>query len=89
MKNWSPNSWRERPALHIPQDYPDEKALTDVFATLEGYPPLVFAGEARNLKTRLAAVSRGEAFLLRRALRSFTQTTFATHSGCCFKWPSS
>ena len=64
MKNWSPTSWREKPALHIPDDYPDAGALAGVLKTLEGYPPLVFAGEARNLKARLAAVSRGEAFLL-------------------------
>jgi len=31
---------------------------------LKNYPPLVFAGEARSLKSQLASVSRGEAFLL-------------------------
>ena len=61
---WSPNSWRTRPAKHIPEDYPDPAALAGVEETLGSYPPLVFAGEVRTLKTRLAAVANGEAFLL-------------------------
>lgn len=64
FQNWSPASWREFPARHIPTDYPDAAALAAVEATLRGYPPLVFAGEARNLKAALAKVARGEAFLL-------------------------
>jgi len=50
--------------MHIPADYPDPAALAAVEKELSGYPPLVFAGEARTLKNSLAAVSRGEAFLL-------------------------
>jgi 3-deoxy-7-phosphoheptulonate synthase len=45
-------------------DYPDAEALAAVEAQLASYPPLVFAGEARKLRSQLAAVSRGEAFLL-------------------------
>ena len=63
-QRWTPDSWRDRPAKHIPEDYPDADALAAVEAELSGYPPLVFAGEARTLRERLAAVSRGEAFLL-------------------------
>jgi 3-deoxy-7-phosphoheptulonate synthase len=63
-EKWSPASWRARPARHIPDDYPDPAALAAVEATLRGYPPLVFAGEARNLKAQLARVAAGEAFLL-------------------------
>jgi 3-deoxy-7-phosphoheptulonate synthase len=44
--------------------YPDAAALAGVEATLAKYPPLVFAGEARNLKANLAEVSQGRAFLL-------------------------
>ncbi|MEQ1930253.1 MAG: 3-deoxy-7-phosphoheptulonate synthase class II [Parvularculaceae bacterium] len=62
--NWSPSSWRAKPAMHIPSDYPDAKALAAVETELSGYPPLVFAGEVRTLKKSLAAVGRGEAFLL-------------------------
>ena len=61
---WTPASWRSKPAKHIPEDYPDPGHLARVEGELADYPPLVFAGEARRLKKRLAAVSRGEAFLL-------------------------
>ncbi len=61
---WTPNSWRSRPANHIPDDYPDLKALQDVEARLSQFPPLVFAGEVRNLRSDLAKVAAGNAFLL-------------------------
>jgi len=64
MTKWTPSSWRNFPAKHIPEDYPDLDKLAEVEKTLKGYPPLVFAGEARRLKARLADVSRGKAFLL-------------------------
>jgi 3-deoxy-7-phosphoheptulonate synthase len=38
--------------------------LKSVEKELNNFPPLVFAGEVRNLKEELARVSRGEAFLL-------------------------
>jgi 3-deoxy-7-phosphoheptulonate synthase len=60
---WTPQSWREKPAKHIP-DYPDAGKLAEVEKTLAGYPPLVFAGEARQLKADLADVAEGNAFLL-------------------------
>jgi 3-deoxy-7-phosphoheptulonate synthase len=62
-KTWTPDSWRSRPVLQMPQ-YPDAKALADVEAQLATFPPLVFAGEARNLKKALGRVAAGEAFLL-------------------------
>lgn len=64
MTKWTPSSWRNKPAKHIPNDYPDMNHLNEVENTLRGYPPLVFAGEARKLKQRLADVSMGKAFLL-------------------------
>ncbi|MFN3233149.1 MAG: class II 3-deoxy-7-phosphoheptulonate synthase [Alphaproteobacteria bacterium] len=60
---WSPESWRSLPAKHMP-DYPDNEALAAVEQTLAGYPPLVFAGEARQLKAQLGEVAQGRAFLL-------------------------
>ncbi len=63
MTNWSRASWRNKPRIQMP-DYPDQAALNAVEAQLAQYPLLVFAGEARRLKTHLGAVSRGEAFLL-------------------------
>lgn len=62
-ERWSPDSWRKKPAVQLP-DYPDAKALSDVEAQLATFPPLVFAGEARSLKRQLARVSTGQAFLL-------------------------
>ena len=61
---WSPESWREKEKRQIPE-YPDQKKLEEVESTLSEYPPLVFAGEARQLKNRLAQVCNGDAFLYR------------------------
>ncbi|MGY4313903.1 3-deoxy-D-arabino-heptulosonate 7-phosphate (DAHP) synthase class II [Bradyrhizobium sp. JR3.5] len=62
-ERWTPDSWRAKKVLQVP-DYPDAKALADVEAQLATFPPLVFAGEARNLKKALGRVCAGEAFLL-------------------------
>ncbi|MFT4096169.1 MAG: 3-deoxy-7-phosphoheptulonate synthase class II [Rhodoblastus sp.] len=62
-ERWSPESWRSRPVAQVP-DYPDAQALGDVERQISGFPPLVFAGEARKLKKALAKVAAGEAFLL-------------------------
>ncbi|MBL4854421.1 MAG: 3-deoxy-7-phosphoheptulonate synthase class II [Robiginitomaculum sp.] len=64
MSTWSPSSWRKKPALHIPDDYPNPAHLDEVEATLSGYPPLVFAGEVRRLKGRLGDVAMGKGFLM-------------------------
>jgi 3-deoxy-7-phosphoheptulonate synthase len=58
-----PSSWRTRPVRQLP-DYPDAAALAAVEAQLSRYPPLVFAGEARNLRKQLAEVAAGRGFLL-------------------------
>jgi 3-deoxy-7-phosphoheptulonate synthase len=63
-ERWTPSSWRSKPAKHIPADYPDMAALDRTEQTLRGMPPLVFAGEARRLKSLLGEVARGDAFLL-------------------------
>ena len=63
MADWLRSSWRKKPRVQMP-DYTDPAALDAVEDRLRGYPPLVFAGEARTLRSELAAVSRGEAFLL-------------------------
>ncbi|MCB2112685.1 MAG: 3-deoxy-7-phosphoheptulonate synthase class II [Parvularculaceae bacterium] len=62
--SWKPDSWRMKPARHMPADYPDPAALEAVESELSGYPPLVFAGEARTLQEELARVADGRAFLL-------------------------
>ena len=61
--DWSPASWRRHPAKQLPV-YDDAAALADAERRLAAAPPLIFAGEAAALRTRLAAVARGEAFLL-------------------------
>ncbi len=60
---WSPDSWRTKPAEQMP-DYRDPEALKTVERQLASFPPLVFAGEARELMHELADVSRGQGFLL-------------------------
>lgn len=60
---WKKSDWRSKERIQMP-DYTDAAALNAVEQRLSSYPPLVFAGEARSLKAKLAAVSRGEAFLL-------------------------
>ena len=61
--NWSPESWRNKPVVQVPE-YPDAGALKAAEDKLSNYPPLVFAGEARNLRAQLADVAEGKAFLL-------------------------
>jgi 3-deoxy-7-phosphoheptulonate synthase len=62
-ERWSRDSWRRKPIVQVP-DYPDLAALETVERQLATYPPLVFAGEARNLKAALGRVASGEGFLL-------------------------
>jgi 3-deoxy-7-phosphoheptulonate synthase len=63
MTKWQKSDWRTLPRVQMP-DYLDSAKLNAVEAQLGKYPPLVFAGEARSLRSKLAAASRGEAFLL-------------------------
>ncbi len=63
MSTWTPGSWRTKPISQVPE-YPDATALAQTEQQLATFPPLVFAGEARELKTHLADVANGEAFLL-------------------------
>jgi 3-deoxy-7-phosphoheptulonate synthase len=60
---WTPHSWRNCPIKQVPS-YPDPAQLAAMEARLAKYPPLVFAGEARNLKEHLALASQGKAFVL-------------------------
>jgi len=60
---WSPDSWRLKPAKHLPI-YKDEDFLKQSLDKIKKFPPLVFAGEARSLKSKLAEVSKGKSFLL-------------------------
>ncbi|MDQ1393610.1 MAG: 3-deoxy-7-phosphoheptulonate synthase [Acidimicrobiaceae bacterium] len=62
-QTWTPSSWRDLPAAQQP-DWPDPAALEHVYKQLSTLPPLVFAGEANRLRSSLAQVASGGAFLL-------------------------
>ncbi len=76
MNKWTPDSWRAKPICQVPE-YPDQATLVQVEARLRSFPPLVFAGEVRNLTKHLAEVSEGRAFLLQGGDCS---ESFAEHS---------
>jgi 3-deoxy-7-phosphoheptulonate synthase len=60
---WSPSSWRGFPARHQPE-WPDEARAETARERLSALPPLVFAGEARQLLASLGEVAAGRAFVL-------------------------
>ena len=61
--SWSPSSWRDFPIKQQPV-YEDKEELKRVEKELSTFPPLIFAGEARNLKESLALAGKGEAFII-------------------------
>jgi 3-deoxy-7-phosphoheptulonate synthase len=61
--SWKPDSWRTKQALQMPE-YPDVDYLNHVEAQIAAFPPLVFVGEAQQLKSALGRVASGQAFLL-------------------------
>src|SRR3954465_8496795 len=65
-ERWTPETWRKKPIAQGPAEYLDgsRQSFVDVEKQLATYPPLVFAGEARNLKKQLARVANRQAFLL-------------------------
>ena len=63
MSNWNKDSWRDYNILQQPT-YPDIAKLRACEDKLSKLPPLVFAGEVRNLQAELAKVSQGNGFLL-------------------------
>ncbi|MGO2356457.1 MAG: class II 3-deoxy-7-phosphoheptulonate synthase [Marinomonas foliarum] len=63
MEQWGLTSWRDKTALQQPV-YPNAEHLAQVENTLGKMPPLVFAGEARQLKKALAQVANRQSFLL-------------------------
>ncbi|MDQ1397419.1 MAG: 3-deoxy-7-phosphoheptulonate synthase [Acidimicrobiaceae bacterium] len=61
--SWTPSIWRDLPAVQQP-DWPDAAAFERALKQLSTLPPLVFAGEARQLTKALGEVQAGRAFLL-------------------------
>ena len=62
-RSWTPSSWQSFPVAQQP-DWPDTGALDRAQKQISQFPPLVFAGEARNLQASLGKVASGNAFLL-------------------------
>ncbi len=60
---WLPESWRTKPIKQVPE-YDDQAKLDAVERRIATFPPLVFAGEARKLRSQLAKVAAGRSFLL-------------------------
>ncbi|CAN6543809.1 unnamed protein product [Malus baccata var. baccata] len=60
---WTLDSWTAKKAMQLPE-YPDQQELQSVLNTLESFPPIVFAGEARSLEEKLGQAAKGQAFLL-------------------------
>jgi len=63
MEIWTPQSWRSKPIVQQPT-YQDAAQVTAVEKQLSELPPLVFAGEIRELHRQLGEVAQGNAFLL-------------------------
>ncbi len=63
MTDWSPESWRSRPATQQAK-YKDTAALDAALEKIRSYPPLVTAGEVERLRVELAAAGEGRRFLL-------------------------
>ena len=90
MSIWEKSNWRSKPRVQMP-DYINQDVLNSVEKQLSSYPPLVFAGEARNLKEKLASASKGEAFcckvaIVLKVLNNLVQTQFEILSKSCFRW---
>ena len=62
-RSWTIDGWKSKKALQLPE-YPDQVELDSVIKTLETFPPIVFAGEARSLEEKLGQAAMGKAFLL-------------------------
>lgn len=60
---WSKDSWKSFPVMQQPE-WPDSERHEQVLNQIEDLPPLVFAGEIRELKRMLADAAQGKAFLL-------------------------
>lgn len=60
---WTPTSWKDKPALQQPP-WPEDCKLDKILELLGRRLPLVFSGEVDHLKQQLAHAAQGEVFLL-------------------------
>ena len=82
-ENWSPHSWKFKKALHQPV-YDNVSKLNKITKKMKKLPPLVFAGEVRELKCELAKCADGKGFcfkqeIVQRVLLSFIQIILEIH----------
>jgi len=61
--DWSPSSWRQRPALQMPT-YLDAAAFESALSELHALPPLVTSWEILALKKQIAEAQEGKRFIL-------------------------
>jgi 3-deoxy-7-phosphoheptulonate synthase len=61
--NWNPQSWKSK-KIYQPIDYKNIEELNKVTQELSKCAPLIFAGEADELKKNIIKASNGEAFIL-------------------------
>lgn len=61
--SWTSSTWRSLPIKQSP-NYADRERLIEVERELRGYPPLIFAKEVELLKSKIAKVQEGRAFIL-------------------------
>src|SRR4051794_15003816 len=82
---WSPSSWGGRPARQQPE-WLDDGAVTEIKRTLRALPPLVFAGEARQVRAALGEVAAGRAFMLQAGdcAESFHDYSRLTDTGAAY-----
>jgi len=76
---WAPGSWRGCEARQLPE-YPDPAALDAALADIAAFPPLVQASEVQALKTALAEVAAGRAFLVQAGECAETFADFSLES---------
>src|SRR5437016_5701608 len=60
---WSPDSWRNKPALQQPE-YADPSEVESVLGELRALPPLVTSWEILYLREQLAEAAAGRRFIL-------------------------
>ena len=90
MSIWEKSNWRSKPRVQMP-DYTNQQVLNSVEKQLASYPPLVFAGEARNLKSKLASAAKAKRFCSKEVIvpkvsNNLVQTPLEIHSKLCFRW---
>lgn len=92
LKEWNPKSWRQREALQQP-NYENQAELEEALKVIANRPPLVFAGEARDLQEKLANAAAGNALscsvvIVRKVLEISRRITCGIRTGFCCKCPS-